>query len=278
MSVCLVIASRGRNALLREILSLTLSGAIRDDTRIVVTLDEDDPQEIPDDPRIIVSIGAREDSLGAKYNRGYRSYPQAELYVLFFDTLEITTPGWDETLLTAARQFGDGIGAVYLGENQGPLALPQTLGLTSKFIEIQGYFLPEYFSFWWHDTWINEVAQLTGRVVLSDVKLGTHRPGKKTRGAREIVFWATCYYNLRHERYSIARRIIDASDYPGWQKQTLYENLEYWGDMLNSRESKTGRNPEWAQWYEEKFGFDAPEDERYSRVKRAMIEKMRNIA
>lgn len=282
--VCLILASRGRNELLIRTLYDTMRNAVRYDTEVVIVLDDDDPQQldlkvIDADfffwPRITVVTGPREDTLGAKYNRGYAQAPRAKLYVPFVDTVAIQTPGWDQKLYKAAKQFRDGIGSVYFGTQQNPMTLPQMVCLTRKFIELQGYFMPPYFSFWWHDTWTNEVSTLTRRVTYADIKLSKLPDDKKTRGARDIYFWATCYYELRHERYAAARKIINASDYPEWMKSSLNVDLEYWGMALNNREVDSTRNQKWCKQYELKHSFDSSDDARYRRVMAAMIDKFR---
>lgn len=276
MAICLCVASRGRHQLLAHTLALTLDNAVRDDTRIVVALDDDDVGIAPQaDERVHFSVAPREDTLGAKYNRAFAVRPGADLYIPFVDAVGIVSYGWDQKLQSAVDKFPDGIGAVYFGEKRGLLDLPRMTGLTRKFIEIQGFFIPEFCPWaWWTDTWTNEVSYLAQRVVYADVQLEQTPPSKKTRGAREIKWWGDAYYGLRFERYAIARRIIAASSYDPWQKSTLMQNIEYWGDILNNREAQTTRNPQWAVQYERDHAFDAPADERYNRVKAAMVERL----
>lgn len=284
--VCLILASRGRNQSLFDTLRVTMKNAQRPDTEVIVVVDDDDPQNLnlkvidPEyswAPRIRVVSGHREDTLGAKYNRGYSKASWAKLYVPFVDTVGMITPGWDERLYKAAKQFKDKIGAVNFGYQQNPTTLPQMISLTPGFIKLQGYFMPPYFSFWWHDTWVNEISFLTRRVAYVDAKIGRLPDDKKTRGAREIGMWAQCYYELRHERMGIARKIIDASDYYPWQKDTIKMELEYWSDVVNSREAATTRNPAWVAEFMAKHSFDAPDDPRYKRVKDAMYEKIKAL-
>jgi hypothetical protein len=281
--VCLLIATRGRREQLLKNLGTTLKNATRSDTEVVVILDNDDPvdfsvQSLDGDywfwPRIKIVSGPRDDTLGGKYNRGFQSAPYSDLYVPFVDTVGIETRGWDERLHTAAKEFRDGIGAVFFGEQESPILLPQMVSITRRFIELQGFFLPPYFSFWWHDTWINEVALLTRRINYADIELTPLPADKKTRGAREITFWAQAYYELRHERAEIAERIIRASDFPKWQKRAILYEMPYWLRQYNEREAQTTRNPQWANAYESQASFDAPADERYNRVRRAMVERV----
>jgi hypothetical protein len=263
-----------------------MANAHRFDTEVVIVLDDDDPQHLNIAaidpkcswlPRIQRIDGPREDTLGAKYNRGYANAPRAKLYVPFVDTVAIVTPGWDERLYRAAKQFKDKIGAVNFGYQQNPTTLPQMIGLTPGFIKHQGYFMPPYFSFWWHDTWVNEISFLVRRTAYVDAKIGRLPEDKKTRGAREIAFWSACYYELRHERMEIARKIVAASDYPEWQKHTINLEMEYWSDVSNSREAGTTRNPYWIAEFQEKHSFDAEDNPRYQRVKAAMLEKIKAL-
>ncbi len=301
--ITLCIASRGRHKLLAHTMAVTLGNAVRDDTRVMVAIDDDDPFPggnglWPDALRADYTVAPRDLTLGEKYNRAFNAALNNEhllpgssarpgrkrkitavgrdgdLFVPFVDAVGITTPGWDQILVDAAAQFDDGIGAVYFGERRDPLSLPRMQGITRKFIEVQGFFMPEGFPFWWYDTHSNEVSWLSRRVIYADVQLEPTPPTKKTRGARDIKFWGDAYYALRGERYDIAARIVAASDYPAWQRAMIMQEIPYWGEILNNREAQTTRDVAWAAQYEQQIGFDAPADTRYNKAKALMVERL----
>ncbi len=279
MSVALCIATRGRSQLLSHTVELTLERSTRRDTRIIIDIDDDDKGTLDDarikDKRVIYSVGPRPATVGAKYNRAFDHAKKATIFVPFVDAVGITTQGWDDRLVEAADQFGDGIGAVYFGDRRDPLWLPRMQALTRKFVEIQGFFIPEFCPWaWWTDTWINEVSWLSRRVIYADVQLEPTPPTKKTRGARDIKFWGDAYYALRQERYEIAARIVAASDYPAWQRAMIMQEIPYWGEILNNREAQTTRDGAWAAQYEQQIGFDAPADTRYNKAKALMVERL----
>ena len=223
---------------------------------MVLALDRDDPTiyetDFPKSDKLILSIEDREDSLGAKYNRCQKAH-EAELYVLGCDDTVISTKGWDEHLLNASRVHEDGIAVVYFGNIPG--VFQPGIAVSHKLVEKMGYFMVPHFPFWWHDTWAHEIGVMIERIVKTDVDMIPIGEIKSSRGVREIQFWAKLFDDLRPERRRIAERIIA-------------ERLDRQTDQLE-RSNLCLRDFENAKRLESEFGFDAPENERYLRLKRA---------
>lgn len=285
-SVALCIASRGRPELLRKTLQQTIGNVTRQDTAIVVALDKDD--ETVDEVRrqmaglrdfsshhliisnnLLFSIADREDSLGAKYNRAAAQI-EADLYVVGTDDCAIATEGWDARLHQAARNnFPDGIGALAFGTIPVPSGLPSMWAVTRGLIDRMGFFMVPYFPFWWHDTWLDEIAQMIGRVHPVDIKTAYPGGNGKSRGVRDIEFWQKFFDLMRPMRVQTARDIIQSVEDTGeGKRQMLLHNLrslcwafEQRGKLL--LDEARNRNLEAA------IGFDAPTDERYHRIKTA---------
>ena len=268
MSVSLVIPSRGRPELLGQAVNAALSNATLDTTRIVVGLDTDDETtariELP--IGVIRSIAEREDSLGAKYNRCQRAH-RADLYVLGSDDVAMITPGWDAKLDECAKIFPDQIGAIYFSDMPGVFQAGQAV--THRLVVLMGYLCQPYTPFWWHDTWLDEIAQMIGRIVKPspDVRMEAIGPIAKSRGLREIAYWAKFFDNTRPQRREIADLIIEVMNHKAWARiraDMMLPMFEYRNSIL--------RNPDKAASFEQNNGFDAPADERYLRIKAVAAE------
>lgn len=268
MSVSLCIASRGRPAMLADTIHLQLRHAVRADTRIVVALDRDDVlvegAVLNFDHRVLSSVAAREDSLGAKYNRCAAQY-RADVYALGSDDVVFPTPGWDQKLQDAAELFTDGLGLIYFGKIPG--VFQPGIAITQRLIDAMGYFCVPYFPYWWHDTWPDEIGHMIGRIVHADVAVECRQGMQGTsRGVRDIAYWARFFDETRPLRRAIAERVIAQSDDAPWRKRQLRQRMPDMEQALAQRNAGL-RDPARAQQLEAHYGFDAPEDERYRRIK-----------
>lgn len=273
MSINVCIASRGHPRQLRETLLQTLGNATLPTTRAVIALDDDDTTvanlKLAESERIIVSVAPREDSLGAKYNRCQRAL-EADIYVMLTDDEAVSTPRWDERVEEAAKMFTDGLGVVYFGKPPVESPMPASFGVTHKFVQKMGFFMNPHHPFWWHDTTLDEISHFTGRIVHAEVQMTYPYGYGRTRGLRDVSFWATFYDLMRPARWRIAEQIIDApenSDQP-WRKLQLKQNVTGLCQHFAARNSGL-RDPLKAQEYERNQSYDAPGDERYERIKAA---------
>lgn len=271
MTINACIASRGHPRPLRETLLQTLGSATLPTTKAVVALDDDDPSatniKLPETDRIIISRGPREDSLGAKYNRAAAALP-ADIYVMLTDDEQISTPDWDKKIEEAAALFTDGIGVVYFGSPPVASSMPAGFAVTHKFKELMGFFLTPYHPYWWHDTTLDEIAHFTGRIVHADVQMTYPYGYGKTRGLRDVSYWATFFDLMRPERWKIAESIINSPENldPPYRKMQLRQNVNSIAEQFQNRNSKL-RDPLHARQFEINQSYDAPSDERYQRIK-----------
>lgn len=239
---------------------------VRDDTVLSIALDDDDTKEFVA-PRSVVSIAPREDSLGAKYNRAQQQ-AKADLYVIWADDMVMPENGWDQKLHDAAELFTDGIGVIYFGFV--PNVFQPGIAVTHGFVEAAGYFNVPYFSYWWAgDTWNDEIARFCDRIVHADVKVELlDQMQGKSRGVRDIAFWAEFFDTLRPDRMAIAERIIAASAEPPYRKMQLRQRMPGLAELFRQRNSKL-RDPKQAADLERYYGFDNEETDRYFRLKNA---------
>lgn len=258
MTVALCIPTRGKPEMLRIAVEAARKGARLPDTKIVVGFDADDQTKF--DTGETDSVAPREDSVGAKYNRLFREV-EADIYVQGVDDL-IMSDGWDEAL-AAATTFPDGIGAIYYGRPMG--GAPGGFALTKTFLEIIKGF-PEQFPFWWYDTWIHEIANMTGRITWAQIDV-QHLNGRgQTRGCRDIAFWQTFFDELRPSRIVTAANMIHEMREPEAKKALLYYQLGSIAKALHQSGSNL-RDPMEARLIEQQQGHDAPADDRYKRIK-----------
>lgn len=275
MSITVALATRGRPWLASVTARQIAANAVLPDTRVVIGMDDDDfgcPEFQP--PRVELSLAPREDSLGAKYNRCAAAAP-ADIYVIATDDCMITTSGWDAMIASVfARVLPDRMGAVYFGSMAAAgleSPLPAMQAVSREFVDRMGHLACPHFPFWFHDTWIDEIAHMIGRVVaIADIAVAypDQAEANRTRGARDIAFWARLFDELRPQRIAVAEAIItdprfaaDAS-----QRAALLARLPSTATALGDRNALI-RDAAYAAQLEANVGFDAPDDPRYRRLK-----------
>ena len=276
MSVSYCIAARGHPQLLRDSAAITWAMSRRDDTRLVIALDDDDGETIAAaeqlkafaGEKIVLSVAPREDTLGAKYNRAWRAH-RADLYVIGCDDTAAITEGWD-TLLAGAECFADGIGAVYFGHMPGVFQGGQAV--TGALAEELGYLAAPYFPTWWHDTWLDEIVRMLDRVHLVPVALKAIGPVGRTRGLRDIAWWATFFDVMRDERRAQVEGILRSASFAAsseW-RAGLLKVLPYHCANFAARTAHF-RDPATVARFEADMAYDAPDDARYLRAKDAAL-------
>jgi hypothetical protein len=223
MGLTVNFGSRGRPDDLVQTLHESMKHLLRDDTKVLVALDDDDQPSIdavsrfPDDPRIIVSIKPREDTRGPKCDRALTEAPNS-VYTVGHDSASIVTPGWDELIVHASQLFPDGIGVVCSG--MANASFPAMQCVTQGWVDIVGHIYNHDYPFWFIDHELDDLCRMTGRFVFvpgMEVEHQTRRPEKTIR-MRDLHFWADYYDLATHRRLNMAESIIDALDCPEWQR------------------------------------------------------------
>lgn len=264
MKLCISLATRGRPEQVIDTIKKSTPNLVLPNTVFMVQVDDDDKDTIAAigkadlDKRVVVTIGPREDTIAAKWNRALAE--NADLYLVAADDDPYITPGYDAALLEAAGRFPDGVGMVYgrMANVSFSGVVAPTRGLTEKL----GHIFPEYFPYWFVDHWTDDLAKLIGRISFADVATDQSRVGK-TQEMREPGWWATWFDAAYMMRRKIAWDILDGLDTPDWQKQMLIAGaplVEYKSFWINN--NVRARNAEYIQW----SGLDNA-DERYLRVR-----------
>jgi len=279
--VAMVIATRGNSQTLLKTITENLRGTVLASTKIVLGLDEDDPA-LEEARKIAASfgtranvkavVGPRPDSIGGVYNRCAAQEP-ADIYIPGADDVIIRTHGWDERILNATQKMPDFIGVIGCGKMPVESALPGTYAVTQPLIDRMGFFLQPYTPFWWMDTWLFEIAVMIGRLVPLKVSLDFGDNWAKTRGMRDLSYWATFFDDMRGHRRAIAERIVNAPEFqaPDGVKTQLLERMDALCQTFLRSNSRL-RDPAYAAEIMKTFAHNAPEDERYIRIKERSIE------
>lgn len=224
MKLVISLPTRGRPQQLVDTIKRSVVNWTHPETTMYVQLDHDDLAsrdlltEAAIHERVLLDVQQREDTVAAKWNRAL-AIP-ADVYLCAADDDPYVTPGYDTTILEAAKRFPDGIGMVYghLANLSFSGVVAPTAGLCKK----MGYIQPEYFPYWFCDHWTDDIARMIGRISVAEVRTDQSRAGR-TQEMREPSWWATffdaCYLKRRRE----ARAIIDDPAFRGasWHKELL---------------------------------------------------------
>lgn len=272
MRLTVTIASRGRPALLNQAIDAALSNAALPSTRVLAAVDQDDDAtlaEVKERSRLKISVRKREDSVGAKWNRALRELP-ADVTMMATDNSVIASPGYDREIIDAARLFPDGIGCVYT--KMANASFPYYQAVTSRWADIVGRIYPTYFPYWFVDHWLDDVARMTGRIIMTDVVVDdTSRQGLRTTEMRDVRLWCALFDSLQEERREEARRLIAKMDDQPWRKALQLRSFpqvearSLWINQMCRANAEAIENDR---------GAGAP-DERYARIKEVGSDRLR---
>lgn len=216
-------------------------------------------------PRVRVNVQKREDTIAAKWNRAM-SEP-ADVYAIGGDDDPIVTQGYDSKILEAAKIFPDGIGMVY--GHMSNASFSSIMCPTRKWVELLGYILPEYFPYWFCDHWIDDIGQMTQRIIPADIRSDQKKVGQ-TQELREPTFWANWFDAAHLLRRKEADKIIGVLDEPTWRQDLLltqYRRVEYRSKWINDSVRQQSRGLEAAMG-------KSLNDERYQRVKQKALDML----
>jgi tetratricopeptide (TPR) repeat protein len=145
----------------------------------------------------------------------------AGIYMGIADDYIFVKKFWDVLVRQAFTRCPDRILVAY---PEDPTAAPGQIThviLSAEWLNLLGRFMPDYFPFWYSDTWIDQVAQLIQRKVKLDMRMEPQGGKGKTWGMKNLVFWNRFFNNMLDERISEAdtlRRAIYLPDSPEYQK------------------------------------------------------------
>ena len=187
---------------------------------------------------------------------------EAGVYVMGADDGEITTDGWDRIITIYASMFHDGVGMIEFGRSG---ALPAVIAVTKAMSEMGGYFCPPYFPTWFHETWMNEIAMMTGRLLMANDLTHHEYAGRKTQNLKDVGYWAKLFDETRHIREEISVSISQRIE-PPYRLYQLVQMLPQLRGFFEHRNSPL-RDPARAEQIEQHFGLNDADDERHARLK-----------
>jgi hypothetical protein len=216
MKITVPLPSRSRPAGLLSALTVfdaTSSG--EHEITYAVIVDEDDINTIehiehwqiakmlPEGVRLFV--GDRMDGLQFRLNEAVRQLP-ADVYTQATDDFFPLTYHWDKVLVKTAEEFP----AFSWFECADP-NMHTCFAMTHKWVDAVGRMYPEWFPFWFADTWVTEVSSFAFNKpveVVKELKMGNKRG--TTQGMFDLRFWFEFFVATRPLRMEEAKRVAAA--------------------------------------------------------------------
>ncbi len=175
-----------------------------DDSRTLVQLDA---WQLP--PNTHPLIGKRDRVLNARMNEAADLYP-ADAYFFCPDDGYPLEQHWDRIFMAAHAQ---GLPAWCWQEKNDP-GNPTFICVSQRWIDALGHVFPEYFPYWFADTWIAEVHLIAFGTPIPIVnQLGMGGKRGTTQGMRDLEFWFRFFAHTRDERVEEARKLARASGF-----------------------------------------------------------------
>lgn len=214
--IALLLPTRRRIASLHRVLeSIVHTAARRADVVVVVGVDEDDEEtlefagEYRSTIRVLWSVAPRELTLGRLWNRLSAADHGADVLAMLTDDYVMATPGWDDEYRHAVAGMPGGYGTAWPTDPLHIANFCTAPVITRRMMERMGFFVPPWFPFWFHDTWLEEIGAfiacrrpLAARIAAPDGR-------GVTQNMRELTFWARLFEATRRLRMQVAHGIID---------------------------------------------------------------------
>jgi len=247
MKIDVIVPSRGHPLRLMSVLTCfdALSSGEHEITyRVVCDMDDTPTYKVSDALPFRVAIHSGMGPLSARMNEAA------------MEASDIVTGAADDTFPLA--QHWDAILAIGVDEGHPAFSWQEVndptnttmLVFSRRWLNAVGRMLPEYFPFWFGDTWVAEVyemAFLKPLPIVQNLPWGGKRG--KTKGMRDLKFWFDFFAATRVERVAEARSVCFAYDRP-------FEPLpEMLADMKRRDAEQLSRVPQFEEW----FGADQGE-------------------
>lgn len=266
MKISVILPSRNRPAGLLSVLkAFDAMASGQNDVKYIALLDDDDyvtleqvahwekSGMLPEGVNVMVEGRTR--LVNARFNTAVATYP-ADIYSQACDDSYPLCQHWD-TLFAGARDLP----AFGWKESNDPGNCTYPV-VSERWRAAVGRFYPEYFPFWFADTWIGEVFNLAFAKpipIINQLALGGKRG--HTQGMRDLAFWFKFYAETRVERIAEAEQLARAY---GFSLNCRMERVEQLAALEQGDAYQMGRVP----IYEAAFKANVGEpNERYLRAK-----------
>lgn len=155
-------------------------------------------------------VGERPVSMDALHNQLARDIP-GEVYVGFCDDMLCTTKDWDKEIAKLVEENPRG---VWWWSSKSREEFTQMPIVSEAWRKAAGGIFPEYFPYWWGDTWLAEVYVLATESPLEYAPVYFIDGAATTNNMRELRFWTEFYHWLKPVRIEEARRVAKALGFP----------------------------------------------------------------
>ncbi|MEP7181802.1 MAG: hypothetical protein ABI886_06425 [Betaproteobacteria bacterium] len=283
--IALLLPTRGRpESLRRAVESIGATAARPDDVVVVIGVDDDDGQTLELAahylPRVPVlwSRGPRELTLGRLWNRLAAEDHGGDVLAMAVDDYVMATPGWDEDFRKAAAIMPSGFGTAWPTDGLMPGADFCTLPvITRRLMDRMGFFVPPWFPFWYHDTWLEEMGAFIACRLPLAVRAEAPDGRGPTQNMRDLVFWATLFEATRPMRMNLAWQLIDEM-YAGHQQLQVSLRFSMRGvAMYYAQRNAPHVDPRHAALVEERQGRQGEPSERYLAARREAGALLRSL-
>jgi hypothetical protein len=216
VKITIGLPSRGRPAGLLSVLkAFDALASGEHEVTYVVLVDDDDDYNILESANwvfvdaipagTVMRIGTNKEGLHKRFNEAMLAYP-ADIYSQATDDLYPLTYHWDNILVKAAEK-APAFSWVECSDPNNHTCF----AVTNQWLEAVGRFYPEWFPFWFADTWIAEVYSMAFNeppVSVRQLQMG----GKRgvTTGMHNLQFWVEFFIATRKTRVEEAKRVAVA--------------------------------------------------------------------
>lgn len=212
--IALLIPTRRRpDRLNRALCSIQGLAAHPDRVVAVVGVDDDDTETLdsrwPSLPDLEIRriVGPRMLTLGHLWNKLARHGEDCHILAMSTDDVVMVDRGWDEAYRAAAASMPGGYGVAFPSDPLHPGMCTHPI-VTRTMVGKLGYFVPPWFPFWFHDTWLEEIGAFMACRLPLEVRIGNPEGKGLTQGMRDLPFWAHVMESLRFQRQNAAEEIL----------------------------------------------------------------------
>ena len=215
MRIAVLTPSRGRaNVCARMCWSAHETAADPGSLECWVYIDDDDPkvQEYHGGlPAWVRRHVGPADGVGKAWNHLY-GLCGADIVMMGNDDFVFQTPNWDDRVREAFSAYPDRILCAWPDDGINGQKQAALVTVSRKWCETLGYFVPEIFRFFRHDTWIYDIAKRIDRLC--------YLP--------EVI--------VKHEHFTIPGGVLDETTRRNRDSNQAQHDLGVWDDTVASRE------------------------------------------
>lgn len=132
---------------------------------------------------------------------------------------------------------------------------------------VQGFVHPPWFPFWFTDTWLSEIGDMSGLKAPLEMRISQPEGRGQTHGLREIRFWASFFAGYRLTRAQISAALIHDGYPQGCLRESALYRLPAMAHLCESAMEKV-HTPAFIAEYEARAeSFTGTANERYAKAK-----------